>query len=133
LLHPFRRDHEVPMSGFGGVMLPTKDLLDHIDALLSLSHDAGDRVMSAKLRQMADEFRIMVSVADISNLAATLSKNTAAAAPIAPASDVVGSEAGAKKAPALARDEAAVGMSRVFQARYAGSNGTFACSRVGAP
>ena len=114
-------------------MLPTKDLLDHIDALLSLSHDAGDRVISAKLRQMADEFRIMVSVADISNLAATLSKNTAAAAPTAPASDVIGLEAGAKKAPALARDEAAVGISRVFQARYAGSNGTFACSRVGAP
>jgi hypothetical protein len=114
-------------------MLPTKDLLDHIDALLSLSHDAGDRVISAKLRQMADEFRIIVSVADISNLAATLSKNTAAAAPIAPASDVGGSEVGAKKAPALARDEAAVGTSRVFLARYAGSNGTFACSRVGAP
>jgi hypothetical protein len=114
-------------------MLQTKDLLDHIDALLCLSHDAGDRVISAKLRQMADEFRIMVSVADISNLAATLSKSAAAAAPIAPACDVIGSEAGAKPAPALARGDAAVGTSRVFQARFAGSNGTFACARVGAP
>ena len=116
-----------------GVVLQTKYLLDHIDALLLLSHDVRDRAIAARLREMADEFRIMVSVADISNLAATLSKKTAATVPTAPASNVVGSEAGAKKAPALARDEAAVGMSRVFQARYAGSNGTFACSRVGAP
>jgi hypothetical protein len=133
LWHPIRRDHEVPMSGFGGVMLQTKDLLDHIDALLRLSHDAGDRMISAKLRQMADEFRIMVSVVDISNLAATLSKNTAAAAPIVSARDVIGAEAGAKAAPPLATDDVAVGTSRVFQVRYAGSNGTFACARVGAP
>ena len=114
-------------------MLQTKYLLDHIDALLRLSHDAGDRVISAKLREMADEFRIMVSVADISNMAATLSKRSTTAAPVAPASDAVGPDAGAKKAPASASDEAAVGPSRGFQARYAGSNGTFACARVGAP
>jgi len=129
-------------------MLQTKDLLDHIDALVRLSHDAGDRAIAAKLRQMADEFRIMVSVADISDLAATLGKNPAPAAPTAPipaapapavpapdvpAPDVIGPDAGAKKAPAMAPDEAAVGPARVFHARYAGSNGTFTCSRVGAP
>jgi hypothetical protein len=124
-------------------MLQTKDLLDHIDALVRLSHDAGDRAIAAKLRQMADEFRIMVSVADISDLAATLSKNPAPAAPTAPipaapapavpAPDMIGPDAGAKKAPAVSPDEAAVGPARVFHARYAGSNGTFTCSRVGAP
>jgi hypothetical protein len=124
-------------------MLQTKDLLDHIDALLRLSHDAGDRAIAAKLRQLADEFRIMVSVADISNLAATLGKTpapaaSAAPAPRAPASEVIatemiGPDVDAKKAPAVARDQSAVGPLRPFHARYAGSNGTFACSRVGAP
>ena len=51
-------------------MLPTNYLLNHIDALLRLSHDARDQVVSAKLREMADEFRIVVSVADISDFAA---------------------------------------------------------------
>jgi hypothetical protein len=110
-------------------MLKTKDLLDHIDALLRLSHDAGDRAISAKLREMADEFRIMVSVADISDFAATVSKSAAATAP---ASDVIGPDASAP-APAPARDDAMFQPSRAFQARYAGSNGTFTCSRVGAP
>jgi hypothetical protein len=129
-------------------MLQTKDLLDHIDALVRLSYDAGDRAIAAKLRQLADEFRIMVSVADISDLAASLGKNPAPAAPAAPilaapaaavpvpdvpAPDVIGPDTGARKAPAVARAEVAVGPARVFHARYAGSNGTFACSRVGAP
>jgi hypothetical protein len=139
-------------------MLQTKDLLDHIDALLRLSYDAGDRAIAAKLRQLADEFRIMVSVADISNLAATLGKPPAAAAanvpvsvppvaaaPVAaaPAPEVVAAEviaaeairpeAGAKKAPVLAWENDKVEPLRLFHARYAGSNGTFACSRVGAP
>jgi hypothetical protein len=123
-------------------MLQTKDLLDHIDALVRLSYDAGDRAIAAKLRQLADEFRIMVSVADISDLAATLSKPapaaaaapaTAAPAPALPAPDVISPDAGARQAPAVARDEIAAGPGRVFHARYAGSNGTFACSRVGAP
>jgi hypothetical protein len=152
-------------------MLQTKDLLDHIDALLRLSHDAGDRAIAAKLRQLADEFRIMVSVADISNLAATLGKPPAlaaapspfsgppvAAAPATPApsppvlaapmaavpapevviaevtaADTVRPEGGAKKAPVLAWEDDKVEPSRLFHARYAGSNGTFACSRVGAP
>jgi hypothetical protein len=129
-------------------MLQTKDLLDHIDALLRLSHDAGDRTIAAKLRQLADEFRIMVSVADISNLAASLGRTPAGAAPSAPVSvapvpharapemivtAVIGADSEAKRVPAMAWDEAAVGPSRLFHARYAGANGTFACSRVGAP
>jgi hypothetical protein len=64
-------------------------------------------------------------------MAATLSKKSAPAAPIAPTPEVIGPDADAKKVPASASDEAAVG--RVFQARYAGSNGAFACARVGAP
>jgi hypothetical protein len=103
-------------------MLQTKYLLDHVDALLLLSHDVGDRAIAAKLREMADEFRIMVSVADISNLAATLSKNSAPAAAIAPASDAIGPEAGTRKAPASASDDTAVGPSRVSHARYNGIN-----------
>jgi hypothetical protein len=50
-------------------MLQTKYLLDHIDALLRLSHDVKDRAVAAKLREIVDEFRIMVSVADITDLA----------------------------------------------------------------
>jgi hypothetical protein len=57
-------------------MLPTTYLLNHIEALLRLSHDAKDRAVSAKLREMADEFRIMVSVADITDFAAELSQKT---------------------------------------------------------
>ena len=56
-------------------MLQTEYLLNHIDALLRLSHDVKDRVVSAKLQEMADEFRIMVSVADITDLVARLSQN----------------------------------------------------------
>jgi hypothetical protein len=62
-------------------MLPTKYLLNHIDALLRLSHDIKDRAIAAKLREMVDEFRIMVSVADITDLAAGLNKN---AVPLTP-------------------------------------------------
>jgi len=61
-------------------MLPTKYLLDHIDALLFLSHDLDlkNREVAAKLREMADEFRIMISVTDIADLAAALNENTVA-------------------------------------------------------
>lgn len=79
-------------------MLPTKYLLDHIEALLRLSHDAKDRAVSAKLREMADEFRIMVSVADVTDLVAQLSQNAVplAAGPIGAGSVATG---------ALARDD----------------------------
>jgi hypothetical protein len=62
-------------------MLQAEYLRNHIDALLRLSHDVKDRAVSAKLREMADECRIVVSVADISDLATALNKN---AAPLAP-------------------------------------------------
>jgi hypothetical protein len=55
-------------------MVPTKYLLDHIDALLRLSHEVNDRAVSAKLREMADEIRIMVSVAYITDMVAALNK-----------------------------------------------------------
>jgi len=66
------------------VMLPTTYILNHIEALLHLSHDAKDRAVSAKLREMADELRIMVSVADIADFAAEVSQKAvpAAAGPI---------------------------------------------------
>ena len=69
-------------------MLPTKYLLNHIDALLRLSHDVQDRAASAKLREMADEFRIMVSVADITDFAAKLNESTVPPAPDSPAPDL---------------------------------------------
>jgi hypothetical protein len=69
-------------------MLATKFLLNHIDALLRLSHDVKDRAASAKLREMADEFRIMVSVADVTNFAAALKKNA-----VPPAPDLIGAGA----------------------------------------
>ena len=56
-------------------MLATSYLLDHINALIRLSHEVQDRTASAKLREMADELRIMVSVADVTDLVATLHKN----------------------------------------------------------
>jgi hypothetical protein len=61
-------------------MLTTKYLLDHIDALLLLSHDLDvrDREVAAKLREMADEFRIMISIAEIADLAAALNENAVA-------------------------------------------------------
>ena len=57
------------------VMLSARYLRDHIDALIRLSHEVQDRAASAKLREMADELRIMVSVAAVTDLVATLHKN----------------------------------------------------------
>jgi len=57
------------------VMLSARYLLDHIDALIRLSQAVQDRTASAKLKEMADELRIMVSVADVTDLVATLRKN----------------------------------------------------------
>ena len=64
-------------------MVSTKYLLDHIEALLRLSHDAKDPAISAKIREMADELRIMISVADVTDLAAILSNASSAATPVA--------------------------------------------------
>ena len=55
-------------------MMPPEYLRKHIDALLRLSHDVKYRAVAAKLREMADECRIMLSVADVSELAAGLNK-----------------------------------------------------------
>jgi hypothetical protein len=66
-------------------MVQTKHLLDHIEALLRISHDISDRAIAAKLREMADELRILVSVADVANLAA----NFGTASLVAPAATVV--------------------------------------------
>ncbi len=62
-------------------MVSTKCLLDHIAALLRLSDDIEDRAISAKIREMADELRILISVADVTDLAAVLSNASSAAAP----------------------------------------------------
>jgi hypothetical protein len=56
-------------------MLQLAYLRHHIDALLNLSHDVKDQAVSAKLREMADECRIVLSVADVSDTAAGLSNN----------------------------------------------------------
>jgi hypothetical protein len=63
-------------------MVSNKHLLDHIEALLSISHDVQDRAISAKLREMADELRILISVADVADLAATLGNPLPPAAPV---------------------------------------------------
>jgi hypothetical protein len=62
-------------------MVSTRHLLDHIDALVRISHDIPDRAISAKLREMADELRILVSVADVAALASTLGAAPALARP----------------------------------------------------
>jgi hypothetical protein len=56
-------------------MMLLEFLRKHIDALLVLSHDVKDRAASARLRELADECRIMLSLADIRDLAAGLNKN----------------------------------------------------------
>jgi hypothetical protein len=75
-------------------MVPSKYLLDHIEALLRISHDIKDPATSAKLREMADELRILISVADVADLAATFGNPPAAAAPVA--NDLVTALYGAK-------------------------------------
>jgi hypothetical protein len=109
-------------------MFQTEYLLNHIDALLRLSHDVKDRAVSAKLREMADEFRIMVSVADITNLAATLNRD---AVPLA--SDLIGTSAVSSGTQGTATEVSADQPLRFFQARYSTSSCGPACSRVGAP
>jgi hypothetical protein len=53
-------------------------LRKHIDALVALSHNVKDRAVSEKLREMADECRIMLSLADVSEIAARLKDAVAA-------------------------------------------------------
>jgi hypothetical protein len=49
-------------------MMHLEYLRKHIEALLALSHDVRDPVVSAKLRELADECRIILSSADIVDL-----------------------------------------------------------------
>jgi len=109
-------------------MLQTKDILAHIEALVRLSCDVNDRAVSAKLRQMADELRIMVSVADIANLAAGLSPKSE----LAKLPDSTGSLAIAKKPSHAIPSEVAQQAARLVQARYAGLSHILACPRAGA-
>jgi hypothetical protein len=46
----------------------------HGDALLRLSRAVGDPEVSARLQEMADEIRIMVSVAQVAGLAADIDR-----------------------------------------------------------
>jgi hypothetical protein len=50
-------------------------LRKHIDALMALSHDVKDRAASARLRELADECRIMLSLADVSEVVAAVIKS----------------------------------------------------------
>jgi hypothetical protein len=58
-------------------VLRSEYLRDHVDALLRLSRQVNDEAASAKLGEMADELRIMLSVADISELVAGLIESPA--------------------------------------------------------
>jgi hypothetical protein len=51
-------------------------LRKHIDALMALSHDVKDRAASARLRELADECRIMLSLADVSEMVAAVIKSS---------------------------------------------------------
>jgi len=109
-------------------MLQSKDILDHIDALVRLSCDVNDRAVSEKLRQMADELRIMVSVADIADLAAGLSPKTEPAKhPYANGRLTI-----AKKPSRTIAEDTAERASRLVQGRYAGLSHILACPRAGA-
>jgi hypothetical protein len=54
-------------------------LRKHTDALIALSHDSHDREVAAKIRELADECRIMLSLMDISDVTAGLNKPLARA------------------------------------------------------
>jgi hypothetical protein len=72
LLHGQGRD--IVLQGWASSMMHLEFLRKHIDALMALSHDARDPAVSAKLRELADECRIVLSLADIVDLAAGLKK-----------------------------------------------------------
>ena len=56
------------------MVLKAEYLRHHIDALLRLSRDVQDPTVSAKLQEMADQFRIFVSVADVTGLVSDLKR-----------------------------------------------------------
>jgi hypothetical protein len=55
-------------------MLQVEYLRHQSDALLRLSQEVEKSEVSAELQEMADELRIMVSVADVTSLAADLDR-----------------------------------------------------------
>ena len=55
-------------------MLQVEYLRHQSDALLRLSREVEEPEASAKLQELADELRIMVSVADVTSLAANLDR-----------------------------------------------------------
>ena len=57
-------------------MMHLEYLRKHVDALVALSHDAKDRAVSARLRELADECRIMLSLADVSEVVAGVIKRS---------------------------------------------------------
>jgi hypothetical protein len=58
-------------------MLQPEHLRHYSDALLRLSREAKEPKVSARLQEMADEFRIMVCVANVTDLAADLARDCA--------------------------------------------------------
>jgi hypothetical protein len=62
-------------------MMHLEYLRKHIDALVALSHDVKDRAVSARIREPADECRIMLSLADITEVVAGVNKNSEVKSP----------------------------------------------------
>jgi hypothetical protein len=58
-------------------MLQVEYLRHQSDALLRLSQEVEKSGVSGELQEMADEFRIMVAVADVTSLAADLDRERA--------------------------------------------------------
>jgi hypothetical protein len=68
----------ISSARLGRTMIYLEYLRKHIDALLALSHDVRDPAVSAKLRELADECRIILSSADIVDLAEGLKEKATA-------------------------------------------------------
>jgi hypothetical protein len=62
-------------------MLTSDYLRHHVEGLLRLARDSKDPAAAAKLREMADELRIVLSVTEIAGLAADLKRIDAPPAP----------------------------------------------------
>src|SRR5580693_1039875 len=56
-------------------------LRKHINVLVALSHVAKDRAVSARLRELADECRIMLSLAEVSEVVAGIIKSSEVKSP----------------------------------------------------
>ena len=65
-------------------MLTPDYLRHHVEALLHLSGDVKDPAAAAKLQEMADELRIVISVTNVAAVAADLKGIGLPAAPLPP-------------------------------------------------